>query len=89
MAGKQLKSAGNRWGRLSLVAFCVLFAVFLGNIFLGKAGVAFGWRFPFLLNDVGEYLVLLFAALFFTVATLIHEHRMERRASDDAARPQE
>lgn len=89
MAGRQLVSAEARWGRFSLVAFCILFVVFLGNILLGKAGVAFGWRFPFLLNDVGEYLVLLFAALFFTVATLIHEHRMERRASDDAARSQE
>ncbi|MCG8511150.1 MAG: hypothetical protein MI741_18175 [Rhodospirillales bacterium] len=76
MAGKQYPiTNGNRWSSYSFIAFCILFAVFLANVLLGKAGVLFDWNLPFLLNDVGEYLVLLFAALSFTVATLIREHR--------------
>ena len=75
MAGRHPSTNGNRWSTYSFTAFCVLFAVFLIDILLGKASVLFGWNIPFLLGDVGEYLVLLFAALFFTVATLIREHR--------------
>lgn len=74
MTGRHPSINGSRWSNYSFTAFCVLFAVFLINVLLGKASVSFGWDFPFLLNDVGEYLVLLSAALFFTVATLIREH---------------
>jgi|SaaInl7_200m_RNA_FD_contig_51_694630_length_1679_multi_16_in_0_out_0_3 hypothetical protein len=70
---KTPRRAGSRHGTTSIVLFGILFAIFIVNILLGKAEVAFGWKVPFLFSDVGEYLVLLFAALLFTVASLIRE----------------
>ena len=77
MAGRQPKPAINHLGSLSLAVFGILILIFVANILLGKAGVAFGWGLSFLLSDVGEYLVLLFAALFFTIATLVRESRAD------------
>ncbi|MBL6928172.1 MAG: hypothetical protein ISR44_03280 [Rhodospirillales bacterium] len=79
MAGRQPKTAMNHWGQKSLVVFGILIFIFIANILLGKADVVFGWGLSFLLSDVGEYLVLLFAALFFTIATLVREFRTEAR----------
>jgi heme A synthase len=61
-----------------LILFVVLFAVFLGNIVLGKAQLVFGWDLPFLLGDIAEFLLLLTAAIFFTLAVL----KKERSAVD-------
>ena len=82
MAGRQPKPATNHWGTRSLVVFGILVSIFIANILLGKADVAFGWNLSFLLSDVGEYLILLFAALFFTIATLIRELRAQARDDD-------
>jgi len=52
-----------------------LFVVFAADVLLGKARMAMGWSVPLRLGDVGEFLALLSAALFLTVATLLREHR--------------
>jgi len=87
MAGRQSESAKNHWGARCLVVFGILASIFIANILLGKAGVTFGWDVPFLLSDVGEYLILLFAALFFTIATLIRESRADAHDGDPGPDP--
>ena len=84
MAETPPQPASQRWGKVSLFMFCVLAGLFILDILLGKASVLFGWQPPFLLGDVGEYLVLLSTALFFTIATLILEHR-ENNAGEPPA----
>ncbi len=84
MAETPPQPASQRWGKVTLLAFFVLAGLFVLDILLGKASVLFGWQLPFLLGDVGEYLVLLSTALFFTIATLIREHR-ENNAGEPPA----
>ncbi len=74
-------------GNKSLAAFLLLFAVFLANVLLGKARIAFGWPVPFLLGDLSEFLVLLAAAGFFVRLVLAREAAAEKRPPEDAARP--
>jgi hypothetical protein len=73
MAGRQPQAVLKRLSNLSLAVFCILFLVFTANILLGKARAALGWDVLIRLSDVGEYLVLLSAAFFFTVASLLRE----------------
>jgi hypothetical protein len=63
----------NRMGRGFLIVFFILFGLFTLNILLGKASVQFGWRLPFLLGDVPEFLLLLAAAVFLMLAALMRE----------------
>lgn len=75
---------GRRGGRWLLGVFLVVFGLFLANVLLGKAQILFGWRAPFLLNDVSEYLVLLASALLFTMVTLLREtERGDQRRQDE------
>ncbi len=73
-----------RWGRFCQWMFLVLFFLFVLNVLLGKAEIAFGWRVPFLLSDVAEYLLLMATALFFTLGALAREAHLAAVA-DDAA----
>ena len=51
----------------------VLVGIFAANVILGKAQIALGWQIPYLLRDVPEFLLLLVAAVFFTIAALLAE----------------
>lgn len=66
--------------RLTLAAFWVLFGVFVFNVLLGKAAIAFGWEGLPLLNDVAEFLLLLVAIVVFVVAALQREAASEPKA---------
>lgn len=57
----------------------LLFLLFCLNVGLGKLRIVFALELPFLLPDVPEFLLLLFAALFFTLATLSREKAMGTR----------
>ena len=66
----------SRW----LLGICTrLFALFCLNVLLGKAQVVFAVQLPFLLPDVPEFLLLLFSALFFTLAALAREKAVGSR----------
>lgn len=65
---------------VSLWVFAALFTVFVVNVLLGKATIAYGWNLPFLLNDVAEFLLLLFSAVFLMLGALARE-----RGASDAA----
>lgn len=62
-----------RWARRTLALFLIVFSVFVINVLLGKAEVAFGWDIPYRFSDVGAFLSLFVAAGFFTVAALTRE----------------
>ena len=65
-----------RW----LLRVCLLlFALFCLNVLLGKAQIVFAVDLPFLLPDVPEFLLLLFSALFFTLAALAREKAVGSR----------
>ena len=66
--------------RLTLAAFWVLFGVFVLNVLLGKAAIAFGWQGLPLLSDVAEFLLLLVAMVIFVVAALQREAASEPKA---------
>ncbi len=83
MAARQPRAAVKRLGNLSLAAFCATFALFAANVLLGRGRAAFGWEIQVPLGDVGEYLVLLLSALFFTAGTLIREYVDENATGDD------
>lgn len=68
---------------VALYIFLVLFALFVANVLLGKGRVEFGWNIPFLLNDVMEFLLLLFGALFFVRAALTAEQAAKRKEGRD------
>ena len=74
MAEKQPLTAVTRMGSVCLVLSGLLFVAFVMDVLLDKARIVFGWSLPIRLSDVGEYLALLSAAFFFTVATLLHEN---------------
>lgn len=63
-----------------LMAVClVVFGLFCLNVLLGKARIVFNIDLPFLLPDVPEFLLLLFSALFFTLAALAREKAVGTR----------
>ena len=64
--------------RFYLAAFALLFLLFWLNVLWGKAKISFGWHVPFLLSDVAEFLLLLFTALFFTLAAVCRETLVSR-----------
>ncbi len=65
-----------RW----LLRACMgLFALFCLNVLLGKAQILFAVDLPFVLPDVPEFLLLLFSALFFTLAALAREKAVGSR----------
>lgn len=68
-----------RRARVLMALAAVLFLLFCLNVLLGKARVAFGLELPFLLRDVPEFLLLLSAAFFFTLATLAREKAVGSR----------
>ncbi|GAB4357414.1 MAG: hypothetical protein Kow00114_08930 [Kiloniellaceae bacterium] len=57
----------------------LLFLLFCLNVVLGKLRIVFALDLPFLLPDVPEFLLLLCAALFFTLATLAREKAVGSR----------
>ncbi len=59
----------SRW----LAVFSGLFGLFGLNVLFGKVAVQFGWTLPFLLGDVAEFLLLLVAVGFLTLAALTRE----------------
>ncbi len=70
-----------RW----LLGICIaLFALFCANVLLGKAQIVFGVDVAFLLPDVPEFLLLLFSALFFTLAALAREKAVGSRDGEEA-----
>ena len=58
--------------RLTLFVFTVLLALYFLNILLGKASVHWGWD-VFYLGGISEFLLLLFASIFFVAAALHRE----------------
>lgn len=61
-----------------LVIAGVLFGLFLLNIFMGKAALVFNIKPILAISDVGEFLILLGAVVFFVIEVL----RRESRESD-------
>lgn len=68
-----------RRARWLLRTCLLLFALFSLNVLLGKAQIVFAVDLPFLLPDVPEFLLLLFSALFFTLAALAREKAVGSR----------
>lgn len=73
-----------RRARWLLRACLALFALFCLNVLLGKAQILFALELPFLLPDVPEFLLLLFSALFFTLAALAREKAVGSRDGGEA-----
>jgi hypothetical protein len=68
--------------RLAMPVFLICFFVFVTNILLGKATIAFGWEGLPLLGDVAEFLLLLFTMIVFVIATLLREQAGAKRDGD-------
>lgn len=85
MAEKQPLTAVMRMGSLCLVLSGILFLAFVTDVLSDKARILLGWSVPLRLSDVGEFLALLSAAFFFTVATLLREY--ENRDDDSPSDP--
>ena len=67
-----------------LMAVCLVgFGLFCLNVLLGKARIVFNIDLPFLLPDVPEFLLLLFSALFFTLAALAREKAVGTRDGEN------
>jgi len=78
MAGDGASSTRARTrARYCFLAFGAVFLLFAANVLAGKAQITFDWRAPLLLNDVSEYLLLMVAALLFTLGTLFRERAAE------------
>jgi hypothetical protein len=58
--------------RLALLIFVISSGLYLLNILIGKASILWGWK-VFHLGDIGEFLLLLFASIFFIAAALHRE----------------
>jgi hypothetical protein len=63
--------------RVTLVVFAISLALYLMNIFLGKASVHWGWSI-FHLGNIGEFLLLLIASISFIIAALHREADMNK-----------
>lgn len=85
MAEKQPLTAVMRTDSACLVLAGILFLAFVIDVLSDKARIVLGWSIPLHLSDVGEYLALLSAAFFFTVATLLREY--ENRDDDSPSDP--
>lgn len=70
--------------RLFLVAAGALFGLFLLNIFLGKAALAFNMEPILNIGDVGEFLLLLTAVIFFIIVVL-HREKLESNLNSKSA----
>ena len=68
--------------RLAMPVFYVCFIVFVINVLLGKATIAFGWAPLPLLGDVAEFLLLLFTMIVFVIAALLREQAGAKRDGD-------
>ncbi len=75
MSGAFSRIGGGQGARIAFRGFLALLALFFADVLLGKARIALGWPVPFLLGDVGEFLLLLLTALLFAVAALLSEAR--------------
>lgn len=75
--------ASERRSRRLMTVCAVLFTLFSVNVLLGKARIVFDLDLPFLLPDVPEFLLLLFSALFFTLAALAREKAVGTRDGED------
>jgi len=80
--GAVVDEASARRARLLLRVAAVFFLLFCLNVLLGKAQVIFAVSFGLLLPDVAEFLLLLFSALFFTLAALSREKALGKRAGN-------
>jgi hypothetical protein len=63
--------------RVTLIVFAISLALYLMNIFLGKASVHWGWTI-FHLGNIGEFLLLLIASISFIIAALHREAVMNK-----------
>lgn len=59
----------------------ILFALFLGNVLLGKLAIVMDWSFQGM-GEVAEFLTLFGAAALFVVAVLIKEAAHDAASSD-------
>lgn len=66
-------STARKLSHASLALCILLFAIFVGNILLGKFKLAFGWPAVPIFSDLTEYLLLLATALSFAIAGLMSE----------------
>jgi len=73
-----------RLGRIFMWTFLILFFLFVLNILIGKAGIAFDWEPPFLLSDVAEYLMLMATAVFFILTALVRETIVNRESAESS-----
>ncbi|MDH3596973.1 MAG: hypothetical protein OEU09_22635 [Rhodospirillales bacterium] len=69
-------------GRTTLLGAGALFAVFAGNIVIGKIAVLKGATTVPGLGDVGEFLVLFAAVVLFIVACLARERAKDQNDND-------
>ncbi len=69
-------------GRIALFGAGILFAIFAGNIVLGKMAVLDGATTAPGLGDVGEFLMLFGAVVLFIVACLRYEQAQDRTQHD-------
>ena len=69
-------------GRTTLLGAGALFAVFAGNIVIGKIAVLYGATTVPGLGDVGEFLVLFAAVVLFIVACLARERAKDQNNND-------
>lgn len=74
---------------LYLVTAGVLFGLFLINIFLGKAALLFDTEPILSLGDVGEFLILLAAVVFFVIEVLRLEAQESKAKPKSSNNPKE
>ena len=72
-------------GRMALIGAGILFAVFAGNIVLGKYAVLEGATTAPGLGDVGEFLTLFGAVVLFIVACLGYERAQDSKHEDEGS----
>ncbi len=70
-----MKKRSDTW---YLASAGILFGLFLLNIFLGKAALVFDMEPILTIGDVGEFLILLAAVIFFVIVVL----RLESQESN-------
>ena len=58
--------------RIPVVLFVIFFVLYISNVLIGKANIVFGWE-VYHFGNVGEFLIMLFAAVAFVTAALQSE----------------
>ena len=58
--------------RIAIIVAAVSFGLYLLNVLIGKATIVYGWKI-FFFGNVGEFLILLVAAISFIAAALLRE----------------